>query len=154
LLAEVSNKAVRELVEKMSAVNLSAKTIVNYIQVAKLVIASAVDAEGQEVYPRKWNPDFIQLPVVCKKKHHRPTVTEEDLVDILRRTRERKYVALFALLAETGLRIGEALGVKAADFGPNCRVLHVSQKYLAWERTGTEDTLLSSSDRYSRSSCP
>jgi integrase len=125
LLAEVSNKAVRELVEKMSAVNLSAKTIVNYIQVAKLVIASAVDAEGQEVYPRKWNPDFIQLPVVCKKKQHRPTVTEEDLVDILRRTRERKYVALFALLAETGLRIGEALGVKAADFGPNCRVLHV-----------------------------
>lgn len=86
----------------MSAVNLSAKTIVNYIQVAKLVIASAVDAEGQEVYPRKWNPDFIQLPVVCKKKQHRPTVTEEDLVDILRRTRERKYVALFALLAATG----------------------------------------------------
>ena len=32
---------------------------------------------------------------------------------------------LFALLAATGLRIGEALGVKLTDFGPNCRVLHV-----------------------------
>jgi integrase len=125
LLAEVSNKTVRELVEKMSAANLSAKTIVNYIQVAKLVIASAVDEEGQEVYPRKWNDDFVQLPMVCKKKQHRPTVTEADVVDILSRTSDRKYVALFALLAATGLRIGEALGVKTTDFGPNCRVLHV-----------------------------
>jgi integrase len=125
LLAEVSNKTVRELVEKMSAANLSAKTIVNYIQVVRLVIASAVDEEGQEIYPRKWNHDFIQLPVVCKKKQHRPTVTESDLADILSRTSERKYVVLFALLAATGLRIGEALGVKAKDFGPNCGVLHV-----------------------------
>jgi len=125
LLAEVSNKTVRELVEKMSAANLSAKTIVNYIQVVRLVIASAVDEEGQEIYPRKWNHDFIQLPVVCKKKQHRPTVTESDLADILSRTSERKYVVLFALLAATGLRIGEALGVKPTDFGPNCRVLHV-----------------------------
>jgi hypothetical protein len=61
LLAEVSNKAVRELVEKMSAVNLSAKPIVNYIQVVKLVIASAVDDEGQEIYPRKWNPQSGRL---------------------------------------------------------------------------------------------
>jgi hypothetical protein len=70
LLAEVCNKTIRELVEKMSAANLSAKTIVNYIQVVRLVIASAVDEEGQEIYPRKWNHDFIQLPVVCKKKQH------------------------------------------------------------------------------------
>ena len=49
LLAEVSNKTVRELVEKMSAANLSAKTIVNYIQVVRLVIASAVDEEGQDL---------------------------------------------------------------------------------------------------------
>jgi hypothetical protein len=33
LLAEVSNKAVRELVEKMSVANLSPKTVVNYVQV-------------------------------------------------------------------------------------------------------------------------
>jgi hypothetical protein len=46
LLADVSNKAVRELVEKMSAAGLSAKTIVNYVQVVKLVVASAVNEEG------------------------------------------------------------------------------------------------------------
>ncbi len=32
---------------------------------------------------------------------------------------------LFALLAGTGLRIGEALGLKTADLSENCTVLHV-----------------------------
>jgi hypothetical protein len=59
LLAVVSNRAIRELVEQMSAAGLSAKTIVNYVQVAKLVVASAVDEEGEQIYPRKWNHDFI-----------------------------------------------------------------------------------------------
>jgi integrase len=125
LLAEVSNKAVRELVEKMSVVGLSAKTIVNYVQVAKLVVASAVNDEGDQVYPRSWNHDFIQLPVVRKDNQHRPTVTHADLKEILSNTTKRKYVMLFSLLAATGLRIGEALALRSTDFGPDCRVLHI-----------------------------
>jgi integrase len=124
LLSGVSNGAVRELVEKMSEAGLSAKTIVNYVQVVKLVVASAVDKEGEQVYPRKWNHDFIQLPVVCKEKQHRPTVTEADLGAILPGVKT-KYAVLFTLLAGTGLRIGEALALRRTDFGPDCRVLHV-----------------------------
>jgi integrase len=125
LLADVSNKAVRELVEKMSEAGLSAKTIVNYVQVAKLVVASAVNDEGEQVYPRTWNHDFIQLPVVRKDKQHRPTVTDADLKEILSNTKKQKHVMLFSLLAATGLRIGEALALRSTDFGPDCRVLHV-----------------------------
>jgi len=125
LLADVSNKAVRELVEKMSAAGLSAKTIVNYVQVVKLVLASAVDEEGEQIYPRTWNHNFIQLPVVRKDKQHRPTVVEAELREILANVQKRKYVVLFALLAGTGLRIGEALGLRPSDLGPDCRVLHV-----------------------------
>jgi len=124
LLSEVSNSVVRELVERMSEAGLSAKTIVNYVQVVKLVLASAVNQEGEQVYPRKWNHDFIQLPVVCKEKQHRPMVTEADLGAILHGVKS-KYAVLFALLAGTGLRIGEALAVRPTDFGPDCRVLHV-----------------------------
>jgi integrase len=125
LLADVSNKAVREIVEKMSAAELSAKTIVNYVQVVKLVLASAVDDEGEQIYPRTWNHDFIQLPVVRKDKQHRPTLTEAELRQILANVRKRKYKLMFALLAGTGLRIGEALALRASDLGPDCRVLHV-----------------------------
>lgn len=125
LLADVSNKTLRELVEKMSTAGLSAKTIVNYVQVAKLVVASAVDDEGQRIYPRTWNHDFIQLPVVRKDKQRRPTVSETDLTDILSNVRKRKYKMLFALLAGTGLRIGEALALRPTDFAPDCRLLYV-----------------------------
>jgi integrase len=125
LLADVSNKTLRELVEKMSAALLSAKTIVNYVQVAKLVVASAVDDEGERIYPRTWNHDFIQLPVVRKDRQRRPTVSETDLTNILSNVRKRKYQMLFALLAGTGLRIGEALALRATDFGPDCRLLYV-----------------------------
>lgn len=125
LLADVSNNAVRELVEKMSGAGLSAKTIVNYVQVVKLVVASAVDEEGEQTYPRHWNHDFIQLPVVRKDKQRRPTVTEVDLMEILSNVKKRKYAMLFALLPGTGLRIGEALALRSTDFGPDCRLLHV-----------------------------
>jgi len=124
-LADVSNKTVRELVEKMSAAELSAKTIVSYVQVVKLVIASAVNDEGEQIYPRNWNHDFIQLPVVRKDQQHRPTITDVDISQILLKTPERKYAILFALLAGTALRIGEALALRSTDFGPNCRVLDV-----------------------------
>ena len=125
LLADVSNKAVRELVEKMSTAGLSAKTIVNYVQVVKLVVASAVNDEGEQIYPRTWNHDFIQLPMVRKDKQYRPTVTDAELAAILSNTKKRKHMMLFSLLAATGLRVGEALALRSTDFGPDCRVLHV-----------------------------
>jgi integrase len=125
LLAGISNKTLRELVEKMSMARLSAKSIVNYVQVVKLVIASAVNEEGEQIHPRIWNHDFIQLPVVHKDKQHRPTVTDTDLTRILSNTKKQKYVVLFALLAGTGLRIGEAIALRSTDFGPDCRVLNV-----------------------------
>jgi integrase len=84
-----------------------------------------VNDEGEQIYPRTWNHDFIQLPVVRKDKQHRPTVTDADLTEILSNTKKRKYVVLFSLLAGSGLRTGEALALRSTDFGPDCRVLHV-----------------------------
>lgn len=124
LLAEVSNGVLRELVEKMAAAGLSPKTIVNYTQVVKLVVASAVDADGEQFYPRKWNHDFIGLPIVEPNKQHRPSVTKAELGEILATTNKR-YGVLFALLAGTGLRIGEALGLKIEDLSQGCTILHV-----------------------------
>jgi len=57
--SHVSNAEMHQLIEKMEAGGLSPKTIVNYSAVVKLVIASAVDADCEQIYPRKWNHDFI-----------------------------------------------------------------------------------------------
>jgi integrase len=125
-VADVSNGVLRELVGKMVAAGLSPKTIVNYSQVVKLVVASAVNDEGEQIYPRKWNHDFIGIPLVQKESQHRPTVTETELGEILSGVSER-YRILFALLAGTGLRIGEALGLKGADFSDDCRVIRITR---------------------------
>ena len=123
-LGEVSNGALRDLVEKMAVAGLSAKTIVNYSQVVKMVVASAVDSDGEQIHPRKWNHNFVGLPIVKKQNQHRPTVTETELGEVLASAKER-YAIIFALLAGSGLRIGEALALKSADLSPDCRVLHV-----------------------------
>jgi hypothetical protein len=62
------------------AAKLSPKTIVNYTQVVKLVVASAVDPNGEQLYPRKWNHDFIGLPIIEPNKQRRPTVSKAELL--------------------------------------------------------------------------
>ncbi|HTZ48909.1 MAG TPA: tyrosine-type recombinase/integrase, partial [Verrucomicrobiae bacterium] len=95
-------------------------------QVMKLVVASAVNENGDQIHPRVWNNDFAGIPIVDKTKQRRPTLTQTELEEILTSVKDR-YRVLLALLAGTGLRIGEALGLKTTDFGPDCRVLHVDR---------------------------
>ena len=59
-----------------------------------MVVASAVDADGEQIYPRKWNHDFIGMPIVEPRKQHRPTVTEAELGEILASTSEQMGGAL------------------------------------------------------------
>ena len=108
----------------MRRANLSDSTIVHYVKPVKMIVASAVDSNGEQIYQPKWNNDFIGLPIVQKEKQHRPSLTEAELGKILAKAKGRWFV-LFALLAGTGLRIGEALGLKPTDLSPDCRVLFV-----------------------------
>jgi integrase len=121
----------RQFVEVLSAAGLAPRTIVNVVAVVKLVVASAVDEEGDQLYPRAWNHEFIQLPLVIKEKQNRPTITGAEISAVIRSVKER-YVVLLALVAGTGLRIGEALAVRADDFDPSCRVLHIQRS--VWRR--------------------
>ena len=94
--------------------------------VSKVFRTRNLEAFSKEVGEMKGN--FVyELPVVRKDQQHRPTVTADDVKEILSKTRKRMYLVLFALLAATGLRIGEALGLKASDFCPDCCVLHISR---------------------------
>ena len=43
----------------------------------KMVVASAVNDEGEEIYPRKWNHEFIDMPIVEEEKQNTPTFSSE-----------------------------------------------------------------------------
>jgi integrase len=91
-----------------------------------MVIASAVNTAGEQIYPRTWNHTFIGLPIVDRSAQERQTVSQVQLQIILANVLER-YALLLTLIAGTGLRIGEALGLRHSDFSNECRVLHVQR---------------------------
>jgi integrase len=131
-LGEVGNKAVKELVEVMSTAHLSPKTIVNNVAVVKMVVASAVNDNGDQIYPRTWNHDFIGLPLVNKAEQERQTVSAAELQTILSNIPKR-HKLLIAVLAGLGLRIGECLGVRHSDFGDGCLALHIQRSVWCGE---------------------
>jgi len=111
-LASVNNLALKELVCKMAEAGFTPKTMRNYLQVAKMVVASAVNEEGDQIYPRKWNHEFIDLPQVTDQRT--PTFTAEEVTEIVSAA-EGQLRVLYSLLAGTGLRIGEALALEVSD---------------------------------------
>ena len=126
LLADLKNEAAKKLVDQMRAAKFSDKTMVNYFQVVRSVVASAVSNEGEQINPRNWNFQFIGLPIVDEKKQSRPSFTAAEVEQILLRAKGR-YRVLFALLAGTGLRIGEALGLRVTDFTDDFATIRVCQ---------------------------
>jgi hypothetical protein len=61
-LADIKNEVAKQFVLKMRTTKLADKTIVNYFQVVRAVVASAVSSEGEQLYPRNWNFHLIGLP--------------------------------------------------------------------------------------------
>jgi len=127
-LSSVNNFAVKELIAKMATEEkngrprFSAKSISNYIQVLKMVVASAVNDKGEEIYPVKWNHDFMDLPEI--KDQRTPTFTAEEISSIISKA-QGQYSVLYALLAGSGLRAEEAFALQVEDIrGAVIRVRH------------------------------
>ena len=127
-LSEVNHASLKRLVALMSEAGLSPKTVDNYAGLVNMVVASAAGAEGKEIFPRKWNHEFIDMPVVEKSKQNTPCFSGDVITGLAgwKKPRERM---LFILCGAAGLRIGEALGIEidkhiASDFS----LLKIHQK--------------------------
>jgi len=124
-LASVGNPAAKGLVAQMAAENRAPKTINNVIQVVKMVVASAINDEGEQIYPRKWNHEFMDLPEVYEQ--HTPTFSAEVVQELVLSARGQ-YQMLYALLAGTGMRIGEVSGLEIGKhISPDASTIKVQQ---------------------------
>src|SRR5579871_6903680 len=124
LLLEVNNGKLRGLVSEMIQAGLSSKSIDSYIGLVKLIMASAVAENGEQLFPRKWNADLIGMPLIRYK--HTPTISAETVSKVLEATTGQERM-LFLLLAATGLRIGEALGLEVKHIINDGRTLVIEQ---------------------------
>jgi integrase len=112
-LADVNNLALKTVVANLDQAKpkLSAKSVNNYVQVVKMVVASAINKDGEPMYPRKWNHQFIDLPQVDKKKQNTPCFSADTVTTLVSTATEEWERMLYILCAASGLRIGEALGI-------------------------------------------
>lgn len=107
-LQHVGNKEVKEFVQLLHSQKVAPASIALNITIIKQILASAIDENGESLYPRKWNSSFIDSPAIESQKQ--PTTTPETLQEALRQTKPGTG-ALIAILAGTGLRISEALAL-------------------------------------------
>ena len=114
-LEPFNNGALKDFVRVLINKNLAPKTIAEISAFVRAIVASVLDSDGNQIYPRTWNLDFVDAPPI--RKQCQPTVTKEFLQDILNddKVRVRSRV-LLALLASTGMRVGE---LQALQLGPD-----------------------------------
>jgi len=115
-LENVGNKELKSLISRLSAEGLSAATITLNVNIAKQIVASAVNDNGDQLCPRTWNSDFMDLPTIKTQK--RPIADAQAIQDAVSQAPTPES-ALIALLAGTGLRISEALALQVTDSGTN-----------------------------------
>jgi integrase len=127
-LDSIGNLALRNLGAKMVKGGLGASAIRSYTNAVKMVVASAVNEEGDALYPRKWNHDFIDLPE--DKNPKQPTLTADVVTAIVSAPKKKLYRMLYALCASAGLRFGETLGIDINNISPGCTTIKICQK--AW----------------------
>lgn len=123
-VADINNRTLKELVSKMTDEGLSPQTIHTYVKTVKMIVASAVNEDGDELYLRKWNNEFIDLPEI--RNQRTPSFTGEDLTQIVA-SAKGQFRVLYALLGGTGLRIGEAAGLKIQDVSPDASTIRIRQ---------------------------
>lgn len=140
-LASLDNPEARDLVARMKLEQtqnerrFNDKTIVEFFRVFRRVIASVRDEKLREVHPREWDLAYIGLPKVNKREQHRPTFTAKEISFIVANAGRSDYRVLFALLAGSGLRIGEVLALEVGKhISADSAVLYVCQQRDRWGR--------------------
>jgi hypothetical protein len=124
--ANHGSEILKELVEQM-AVKLAPSSIRDYVNVVKAVVASAIDENGEQLFARKWNAEYIDALLIGEQ--NQPSTTSEGMTEILKKA-AGQYRMLYALLAGCGpLRAGEALGLEInKHISPDFRTLYIEQK--------------------------
>jgi integrase len=136
-LCDINNSTMREFVETMvnetkaGKPRFSPKTIESCLAVVKMVVASVKNDRGERVYPVQWDSAYMDVPLV--KDQRTPSFTAAEIETILAKAKRQDRV-LYALLAGSGLRIGEALALRVESVRDS--VITVRQS--AWEGTVTD----------------
>jgi len=129
-LGMVDNLSLKQLVKKMVAGGLSPRTCEKYALYCKQVVASKKAPNGEDLYPRQWNAEVMDLPVVVHSKQKRPAQKVDGVNMLITSAESDEERYLYVLLAATGMRISEALALEAKHFINGGRTIVVEQQVM------------------------
>ena len=115
-LSMVDNLTVKPLVRKLVEGGLDPETVNKYVRYVKQVVKSKLAPNGEPLYPRVWNAEVLDLPVVVYRKQKRPALKSDGVNSLIAAAESDVERFLYVLLAATGLRISEALALEARHF--------------------------------------
>jgi integrase len=141
-IATFENGAMKQFIDRLCADGLSPRSVRDIVLVVKNVIASAIDANGNFLYPRVWNHRFLNAPPVQQSEMPCP-----DAATVAKavQTAPARWSRLIAVLASTGLRIGELASLRTFDDGKHScwngkDVLHVRTSIWNGQDVATKTT--------------
>jgi site-specific recombinase XerC len=88
---------------------LSPASVRQLLVLLKLIIASAIDAKGDKLFPLSYNADFIDAPELGEQ--HQPCLTANDVEHLIGAAKTDQERLLYQVLATTGLRMAELQAV-------------------------------------------
>jgi integrase len=125
-LSQVDNLTLKPLIEKMSA-SLSARTVNKYTEYVKQVVKSLKSPNGEPIFNRTWDAETMDLPVVEYSEQKRPSLKASTVSRLIAESSGQEQM-LYVLLAATGMRISEALGLEASHIINDGRTIRVEQQ--------------------------
>jgi integrase len=126
-----NQQPIADYITKLVDDKKSAKTVKNYFFVIKAIVGSAKDVSTRrQLYPVAWDNEVLLMPRVNPKQQRRPVFTAKQVGQIVERA-EGQYKVLFAVLAASGLRISEVLGLKIENVLSDCYRLRIVEKNYA-----------------------
>jgi integrase len=123
LVSNIGDAEIKAAVDTLFKAEKSAQTIRTYINLAKMIVGSVKDGSGKLI-PRKWDKDEIDAP---KVRNQRQPIFSVPVIEALISRSGANEAMLYALLAGTGMRVGEALGLSLSNVSADRRTIHVEQ---------------------------
>lgn len=128
-LANIWSPQLKMVGREMERKGHAASTIKGIVEIAKMVVESAIDAKtGEPLYPRKWNSEIIDLPTVNSEEQNTPSFSRENLTGLAAYPEPRMRM-LFTLCGATGARIAELSGLEIdKHISPDYRTITICQQ--------------------------
>jgi integrase len=123
-LAAFGNAAMKKFVQDCAHFDWSPSTLADHMLIVKLIIASAVNEEGDPLHPRAWNRRFVNAPAVETTKQKRFVFTRDHIEALFREAKSSQERLFYAVSAGTGMRLGEMRSIRVRGNNP---------KQTSWE---------------------